>query len=115
VLEDSLGVRLARTINPDIDEKAIRHADPAQLVLALAEAKADALMPRLQNEEACLVITSDQVIVYEGTIREKPKDEAEAREFLRSYAYHPAQAIVGVTVTNTKTGALERWMTCGGS
>jgi len=47
VLEDSLGVRLARTINPDIDEKAIRHADPAQLVLALAEAKADALMPRV--------------------------------------------------------------------
>lgn len=51
------------------------------------------------------MITSDQVIVYAGQVREKPEDEAQCREFLRSYASHPAEAIVGVAVTNTKTGS----------
>ncbi len=55
--------------------------------------------------EEALVITSDQVIVYAGQVREKPEDEAQCREFLRSYASHPAEAIVGVAVTNTKTGS----------
>lgn len=58
------------------------------------------------KDEAALVITSDQVIVYQGQIREKPEDEAQAREFLRSYEHHPAEAIVGVAVTNTKTGTV---------
>jgi len=51
-----------------------------------------------------LVITSDQVIVCNGQLREKPESEAQCREFLRSYSLHPAEAIVGVVVTNTKTG-----------
>jgi predicted house-cleaning NTP pyrophosphatase (Maf/HAM1 superfamily) len=58
-----------------------------------------------QVPEEALVITSDQVIVYEGQVREKPEDESQCREFLRSYASHPAEAIVGVAVTNTKTGS----------
>ncbi|KIZ04112.1 septum formation protein [Monoraphidium neglectum] len=36
----------------DIDEKAIRHDEPAQLVMALAHAKADAILTLLRSEAA---------------------------------------------------------------
>jgi septum formation protein len=40
-----------------IDEQAIRAKDPATLTLALAHAKADALLPQIH--EPALLITSD--------------------------------------------------------
>jgi septum formation protein len=47
VVEDSLGLAVARIVSPDIDEKAIRHDDPAELVRLLANAKADAVLPQV--------------------------------------------------------------------
>lgn len=84
-----------------IDEKAIRLSDPKQLTLALAHAKADALVQKIQ--EPALLITSDQVVVWNGQIREKPESPEEARQFLRGYAVHPAQTVTAVVVTNTQT------------
>jgi len=89
-------------INPNIDEKAIRHDDPYALTLKIAKAKALAIMPQLTK--ACLLITSDQVILHKGQIREKPESVEQCREFLRSYSLAPAEAICGVVVTNTLTG-----------
>jgi septum formation protein len=51
-----------------------------------------------------IVICSDQVIVCDGAIREKPTDSAQAIQFLSSYRHHPAKAVDGVVVFNTKTG-----------
>jgi septum formation protein len=83
-------------IKADIDEKAIRHDTPRDLVLALAHAKADAIIAQLkqqqqQEKEAAaagqqgsdvgLLITCDQVVVHEGQIREKPEDIAEAHRW----------------------------------
>lgn len=86
-------------IKADIDEKAIRHEQPQQLVLALAHAKADAIIHKLQQQHmeqqqqqqqdeqqkhgigssmAGLLVTCDQVVVHEDTIREKPADVSEA-------------------------------------
>ena len=86
----------------DIDEKAIRHANPKELVLALANAKADALVPKIT--EPAILITADQVVAWNGQIREKPENEEEAREFLQTYYQAPAEAINGIAVTNTATG-----------
>ncbi|NQS90060.1 Maf family protein, partial [Patescibacteria group bacterium] len=61
----------------DIDEKAIRLKDPKELVLVIARAKADALKPRIS--EPAILITSDQVVVWQGKIREKPENGKEAR------------------------------------
>ncbi|MFH1181320.1 MAG: Maf family nucleotide pyrophosphatase [bacterium] len=83
----------------DIDEKAIRFTDPEQLVLALANAKAAALLPKIKEE--AILITSDQVDVCNGEIREKPKDAEQAREFLQSYNKYPAEAITAVVAINT--------------
>ncbi len=77
----------------DIDEKAIRHDDPHQLVLALGRAKRDAILAKMRLEDseamtgpqrATFLITCDQVVVHEGQIREKPESDEECRRFIES-------------------------------
>jgi septum formation protein len=106
----SLNVGPFVTMAPDIDEKAIRHDDPATMVQLIASGKLDALIPLLDadsHDDSTLprfVITSDQVIVVDGVVREKPRDVDEARHFLASYtAGKPAECFVGVVVFNTAT------------
>eukprot|EP00743_Colponemidia_sp_Colp-15_P004779 GILK01005147.1.p1 GENE.GILK01005147.1~~GILK01005147.1.p1 ORF type:complete len:203 (-),score=29.14 GILK01005147.1:103-630(-) len=86
---------------PDIDEKAIRKSDPRELVLAIAAAKAEALIGRHPDT---IVITADQVVTHDGTIREKPDDTQEAAEFLRSYGNNKATTVSGLHVVNTSNG-----------
>lgn len=87
---------------PEIDEKAIRLDDPDALVLAIAHAKADALVGAVEGE--ALIITSDQVVVWNGEIREKPQDREEAKRFIMSYGEHPAVIINGLVVTHVPSG-----------
>jgi septum formation protein len=89
-----------------IDERAIRSEDPGALTLALAHAKADALLPHIH--EPALLITSDQVVVWQGKIHEKPAHAEEARAFLRGYAEGPAETVTAVVVTNTATGVRQQ-------
>jgi septum formation protein len=96
-------------ISPNIDEKAIRFDDPKDLVLALARAKAVALMtnPRVvgsstdSSASTTLLLTCDQVrgrakfqfgaplhflcqvVVHNNKILEKPESKAQAYEFIR--------------------------------
>jgi predicted house-cleaning NTP pyrophosphatase (Maf/HAM1 superfamily) len=56
------------------------------------------------SDDDAILITSDQVIVWNGQIREKPRDANECREFLRSYQHSPAEAVDAVVVTILKTG-----------
>eukprot|EP01132_Coremiostelium_polycephalum_P000617 gene617-766_t len=100
VLSD-LGYKFT-TMSPDIDEKAIRDTDPKKLTLLISRAKAQALIPKVKEDS--LLICSDQVIVCNGVIREKPIHPDECREYLRSYEHHPAECVVSVVVINTKTG-----------
>ena len=66
LLLSSMGVKY-EIINPEIDEKAIREEEAEKLVIALAHAKADALLSRTEVIELkqapgiTLLITSDQV------------------------------------------------------
>ncbi|TYH78792.1 hypothetical protein ES332_D03G014500v1 [Gossypium tomentosum] len=90
----------------DIDEKSIRKEKPEDLVTALAEAKANAIMARLQHTDilenvACPTL----VVVYKGTIREKPCNEDEAREFIKGYSGGHAAVVGSVLVTNLDSGA----------
>lgn len=91
-----------KVMSPDIDEKAIRHDDPEQLALAIANAKADALISQIH--EPALLITVDQVVVCNDKIYEKPVSPEEAREFMHSYAHFPASTVTAVVVVNTETG-----------
>ncbi|EOY14773.1 Maf-like protein isoform 2 [Theobroma cacao] len=97
-------------MSADIDEKGIRKETPEELVIALAEAKAEAILHRLpvgdyiKEAEPTLLITSDQVVVYEGAVREKPANEKEAREYIKGYSGGHAATVGSVLVTNLKTG-----------
>ncbi len=88
----------------NIDEKTIRHENYYELPLRLARAKAEALLPRIK--EPALLVTADQVIVWHGELREKPRDFTEARAYLETFSgsEYPAECINGITVTNTASG-----------
>src|SRR3989339_1356339 len=86
---------------PNINEKNIRDEDPEKLALALAHAKAKALLPRIHSPH--LLITADQVVYCNGEIFEKPRDDIELRKFLLAYVQHPAKTITALVVTNTQT------------
>ncbi|MQL84268.1 hypothetical protein Taro_016781 [Colocasia esculenta] len=94
----------------DIDEKSIRKEKPEELVMVLAEAKADAIMSKLkasnceEHEEPTLLITADQVVVHGEVIREKPSSKDEARQFIKGYSGGHAATVGSVVVTNLKTG-----------
>ncbi|XP_021318637.1 maf-like protein DDB_G0281937 isoform X1 [Sorghum bicolor] len=102
-------------LSADIDEKAIRKEKPEELVVALAHAKADAILEKMQNngmmkeivdsQETTLMITADQVVIHDGVIREKPSTPEEARKFIKGYSESHAATIGSVLVTNVKTGA----------
>ncbi|KAL2662621.1 hypothetical protein GLYMA_02G056700v4 [Glycine max] len=100
----------------DIDEKGIRREKPEDLVMALAEAKADAIVQRLpvggpleEDASTTLLITADTVVVYRGVIREKPTSEKEAHEFIKGYSGSHAAVVGSIVVTNLATGKR-----CGG-
>lgn len=97
---ESMGFQF-ETMSANIDEKAIRFDDPQKLTLILANTKADALISKIT--EPAILITSDQVVVWDGKILEKPENKVEAREFLRGYATHPPQTVTAVVVINTAT------------
>mmetsp|Transcript_23177 Transcript_23177/g.64361 ORF Transcript_23177/g.64361 Transcript_23177/m.64361 type:complete len:275 (+) Transcript_23177:85-909(+) len=100
-------------VAPDIDEKALgdrsHGALAKELVSRIAQAKADALIPKLRAEDppvADVLITADQVIVFDGTVREKPVDKDQALEYLQSYGLtgHPAECVTGVVVSCVSSG-----------
>ncbi|KAF4383333.1 hypothetical protein F8388_009364 [Cannabis sativa] len=110
-------------LTADIDERSIRKETPEELVVALAEAKVDAIISRLKStgqlEEVSqerLLITADtmcfllhrlidfEVVVSYGQIREKPSSKEEARSFIKGYSGSQAAVVGSVLVTNLKTG-----------
>lgn len=94
-------------ISPDIDEKGIRDTDATLLTrrIALAKMKAvqlhiekdSALSARLQSLPGSVVVTFDQVVVWNDAIREKPADSEECKRFIRSYS-NSSVATVQTTV-----------------
>jgi septum formation protein len=63
-----------------VDEEALRHPDPADLVQLLARAKAAAVRELLAPQEAAgtPVLGCDSLFVFEGEVFGKPADAAEA-------------------------------------
>jgi septum formation protein len=101
------GCRITDAMDPNIDEKAIRDSDPEKLVLKIANAKADALLPRIAScSDECVLICTDQVALCEGIIREKPDSEQQAREFIHSYSDlgKPVETCSGVVVVHVNSG-----------
>lgn len=75
----------------------------AELVLLLANAKADAIIkgnniPITSRNE--ILLTADQVVVYNNRILEKPKNVLEARTFIEGYGVLPCSTVGSIVLTD---------------
>jgi len=85
--------------SPDIDEKSIRSDDPFQLPLKIAIAKSHAIIARFESDVPTIIITCDQISLYDGTVREKPQSIQEAHLYLSSYSNSSVSTVSAVVVT----------------
>jgi predicted house-cleaning NTP pyrophosphatase (Maf/HAM1 superfamily) len=108
------GVRFS-TMSPDIDEGAVpgrESGGPSSLVLAVAGAKLEALLPKAASLHpgGALLVCCDQVVVGPDGAepREKPKSEEEALANMRAYSGATASCVSGVVVCDTRSGRIAR-------
>jgi len=78
---------------PDVDESALPGESPESLAQRLALAKARAVAARV-DADAC-VLGADTVVVIDGALLGKPRDEAEAVEMLLRLAGRTHRVLTG--------------------
>jgi septum formation protein len=82
-----------------VDESFDSHLSPKEIVQQLAFQKAKAVLAKAKD--AC-VIGADTVVVYEGTILGKPKDENEAFHMLKMLSGATHEVWTGVAICTEK-------------
>ncbi|EYU13659.1 Maf family protein [Photorhabdus aegyptia] len=86
---------------PDTDETPRMNENAEQLVIRLAQAKAQALQAKYSQH---LIIGSDQVCVINGEITGKPHNFENAFKQLRQASGHCVTFYTGICLFNSKTG-----------
>lgn len=98
------GIHPIGYVSPDIDERGLegRPTTPADLPVFIANAKMDALIKTGTSRFGDnILVTCDQVVGFDGAIREKPSGEKQARDFLKSYDLeHPVVTYTAIVVYN---------------
>ncbi|MFL6648756.1 MAG: Maf family nucleotide pyrophosphatase [Sulfurifustaceae bacterium] len=89
---------------PAVDETPQTGESPVALVERLAVAKARAVAVRFPN---ALIIGSDQVAVYDGSIVGKPRDHADAVKQLRAASGRKVILYTGLALLNSATGRVQ--------
>jgi MAF protein len=89
---------------PEVDERPLPSETARQLVLRLAQAKAQALASRYPNH---LIIGSDQVCVLNGEITGKPHTEENARLQLKKASGNIVTFYTGLALYNSVNGQLQ--------
>jgi septum formation protein len=92
------------TVAPDIDETALPHESPAQLVKRLAIGKAKVHAHRFPNT---LIIGCDQVALLGKHIVSKPETHEAAVRQLKKSSDKKIQFFNGICLLNTATGNLQ--------
>lgn len=94
------GLGLAFTVRPvDLDETPRPNEEPRAYVLRLAREKAAA-----QAAEGELVLAADTIVVLDGELLGKPRDEADARRMLRRLAGREHTVYTGVALEEPGAG-----------
>jgi septum formation protein len=89
----------------EIDEKAIRDDDPAELTRKLAEAKA---MKVASEYPDAVVVSGDAVAAQGKQIFEKPRSLEEAAQFLRQLSGSTFQFVTALDVIHSRRGSCSR-------
>lgn len=82
-------------VTSDVDEVVDPSLTPDKLVMSLARQKAQAVA---QNRADCAVIGSDTVVVLDGKVLGKPRDEADAVRMLESLSGRKHEVYTGVCI-----------------
>lgn len=80
----------------DVDETPRPGESPAEVALRLARAKALALAP--PRGGTALIVAADTIVVIDGRILGKPRDDAEARAFVALLSGRTHEVITAVAV-----------------
>jgi septum formation protein len=86
----------------NIDESRHDHEDATTYVKRVARAKAEVVTPRVTD---ATVVGADTVVVVDGEILGKPRDEEDARRMLRLLQGRWHQVLTGVAVFNGNVGS----------
>lgn len=85
-----------KQISPDYDEEAIPfQGNPVEYVRILSKGKADSLAPLHPH---AYILAADTIVIKEGKIYGKPKDEQEAYQFLKELAGKWHSVFTGLTL-----------------
>lgn len=90
-------------IIPAKGEEVITSSQPQEVVLELSAQKAAEVAGQLQREEA-VILGADTVVVYEGQILGKPRDEKEAERMLSMLCGNTHSVYTGVTIVRVQDG-----------
>lgn len=94
-------------VMPAKGEEVITKEQPEQAVMELSRQKAEEIAEKIADgiaDEDVLVLGADTVVVYEGKILGKPKDESDARAMLSMLNGRTHSVFTGVTVIVMKNG-----------
>lgn len=103
MLLEKLGVSF-ECAAPQVDETSFADESPRQLVLRLAQAKAQALAQRFPSH---LIIGSDQVCILDGAITGKPHTEENAFKQLKKASGNIVTFYTGLALYNSANGHLQ--------
>lgn len=92
-------IGLPFTVQPAMGEERITQKSPAAVVMELSRQKAEEIAAA--QTEDCIIIGADTVVAKGEKIMGKPKDEADAKQMLRSIADDCHQVYTGVTLIRT--------------
>jgi septum formation protein len=97
-----------------VDEDTPDHWSPSQIVEGLSARKALAVKEELlstDDDDSCIIVGSDTIVVLNGKVMGKPRDVREAEQMLRQLAGETHEVYTGVTcfrVTDAKTVTTHR-------
>jgi septum formation protein len=103
-----------RILPSRVDEDTPDHWSPSQIVEGLSARKALAVKEELlstDDDDSCIIVGSDTIVVLNGKVMGKPRDVREAEQMLRQLAGETHEVYTGVTcfrVTDAKTVTTHR-------
>ena len=99
-LLEMIGLKFELAV-PDVHETSLHEDQPSRFVTEIALAKAQSVS---SGFEGALVLGADTIVVLDGRILGKPRDEAEAAGMLRALSGRTHEVYTGVALVDTETG-----------
>jgi len=88
---------------PEIDEKSVKRNTPKETVERLAARKAQSIAIQAEDE---IILAADTIVVHEGEIYEKPNNQSEALEMIRSFSGKTHEVITAVALRSLEKEAV---------